>query len=320
MLAANVLKMLSLAGLKAKAGQGDRDWVTSECPFAPWTHERGSDRNPSFGIKTSPGPSNYHCFSCGQKGSLMYLPNALSKHSSAVGILKILSDYILRYDVSEFSADLYPDYGSEKIFRVPDTSVWPESYLEDFPPVIGHINALSYLSKRGVTARVIRQLGLRYDPQKRRVCFPCRNAEGELVGLHGRAIDSENPLRYYAYKYGDTYNNHVWTNTNNIDCSNPLILVESVFDLASVLRVYSNVVCSRSASVSNDLMLTLPLCPYIITLYDSDSAGDAARLFITSKSNSPVTHLLPVEGKKDPGEMTEEEVSSLLTESLFSTI
>lgn len=318
MLTANIIKLLNLAGLKVKAETNNVRWVKAECPFAPWTHEHGTDINPSFGITISPGPSAYNCFSCGKKGRLMGLPSSLSRYTNAISIIKTLSDHILRYDISEFSTSHFPEYGSEKVYRVPNTHIWPKSFLNDFPSVTKHANALKYLSKRQINARVIRKLDLRYDPQRRRVCFPTIDTEGNLVGLHGRSVDAESPLLYYAYKYKDTYNSHIWTNTNNIDLNNPLVIVESVFDLASVLRVYSNVICSRSASLSNDLMLTIPACPYLITLYDNDAAGDMARKFISLKSSSPVTHLLPTKGCKDPGEMTEEEILVVLKRDLVS--
>jgi len=40
------------------------DWVMLKCPFAEWTHSKGTDTNPSFGIKINDtGNSGYHCFS-----------------------------------------------------------------------------------------------------------------------------------------------------------------------------------------------------------------------------------------------------------------
>lgn len=46
-------------------------WLTFRCPLAIWKHEKGTDKNPSFGIKNTPGPSSrVHCFSCNYSGDL----------------------------------------------------------------------------------------------------------------------------------------------------------------------------------------------------------------------------------------------------------
>lgn len=56
------------------------EWVTATCPFSPYTHSKGADRNASFGISVShDGSSGYNCFSCGERGSLTMLPFKLSQ-------------------------------------------------------------------------------------------------------------------------------------------------------------------------------------------------------------------------------------------------
>lgn len=317
MLENRVLEMVRLMGTKLKRRTNGNKWLMSECPFAPWTHKGGADRDPSFGITVGHGSSNYHCFSCGQKGKLLYLPNALNRFDANLAVVKELQDFILRNDLAEFDATQFPDYGSGTVFKLPVTKPWPEEFLSQFDPVIKHDAAIAYLATRQINARVIKDLDLRYDSFRRAVCFPFRDSDGVLAGMHGRHISPDAPYKYHAYKHDDTYNGHVWSGLDDIDVSKPLVIVESVFDLASVKRAYSNVICSRSASVTLDLMLTLPDCPYIITFYDNDKAGDSARKFIETNTSLSVIHIYPPDGKKDPGEMSLKEISSTLTTSII---
>lgn len=71
----NVVKILRYLGAY-KFNFGD-DYVQGNCPFAKARHKSGIDRNPSFSISIG-NISVYHCFSCGVKGRLSSLPNALS--------------------------------------------------------------------------------------------------------------------------------------------------------------------------------------------------------------------------------------------------
>jgi len=53
-------------------------WMVISCPFAPWTHEKKTDHNPSFGITIKDfGRSSYKCLSCGIKGRIAALPSKL---------------------------------------------------------------------------------------------------------------------------------------------------------------------------------------------------------------------------------------------------
>lgn len=61
---------------------GGNGWVHSSCPFAVWTHRRGQDAHPSFGISVTPdGTSRYRCHGCGKGGEVSRLLWALSYYS-----------------------------------------------------------------------------------------------------------------------------------------------------------------------------------------------------------------------------------------------
>jgi DNA primase len=66
----DIFHYLSLLGIRGygKFRPGDK-WVNFSCPLAPWTHEKGTDRSPSFGISLSE-ISAYSCYTCHHHGTL----------------------------------------------------------------------------------------------------------------------------------------------------------------------------------------------------------------------------------------------------------
>lgn len=76
-----------------------RRWLNCSCPFAPWKHERGTDRRPAFGVMIAPdGASHYYCFTCKSTGHFHDLPAELGRfrgeNYSAI-TRKIVMDEIL---------------------------------------------------------------------------------------------------------------------------------------------------------------------------------------------------------------------------------
>lgn len=57
--------------LGSKVGSPNGKNVLLQCPLAPITHEKGTDRNPGWSILVSPdGPSTSHCWACSAAGSV----------------------------------------------------------------------------------------------------------------------------------------------------------------------------------------------------------------------------------------------------------
>ena len=59
------------------------DWLNASCPFAPHVPEHKSevDSSPSFGTRVNnEGISSFHCFTCGNHGTIYSLINRLSRY------------------------------------------------------------------------------------------------------------------------------------------------------------------------------------------------------------------------------------------------
>lgn len=299
-----------------------KGWVVSTCPFAPWTHQGGSDRSPSFGVSMdTPGKRQvYTCFSCGEKGLLENLPfdvrhmqRTESKpvpdkyyYGKALQVLVADEDENLDMDLPEYD-DPVDD---------PDEIIpWPEWHLDSFKSVFAFEDAVKYLATRQISDTVTQFLDLRFDSFQRRVCFPLRDWDGTLIGLHGRTIE-DHPAKYFAYGYEGRRNPLPWLGEQWVDFDKPVVLCESVFDLASVLRYYKNSMCSLSVGMSEAKIKRIDQGVQFITFYDHGTGGDRARETLTKYLQTPHVHVTPATG--DPGDMSKGVISDYLHHFLIN--
>ena len=93
----NIIKLLPLLGSTFKKVRS-YSWVVGSCPFAPWKHGGGVDRNPSFGISIG-SVSSYHCWSCAEKGRLEDIVPKISlrfdKSLRPVTVVLLLGDLVV---------------------------------------------------------------------------------------------------------------------------------------------------------------------------------------------------------------------------------
>lgn len=326
MKAPKIKALLPLLGSKVTGARGP--WVEGHCPFAPWNHDSGKDDHPSFAIKSSDkSKSIFKCFSCGVGGDLMDLQLMLAEKlrghvylnsadaASNIDLKKSIELISNELDSLEFDEDI-PDYSEDA--EAKGDAPYPELWLSSFKGFSAFKDATRYLDTRQGSQALYEALDVRYDPSRRRVCFPFRNLKGELMGLQGRAIDATNELRYYFYPHPTAVNEegkhiaknmHHWMGENHLDLDKPLVLVEGPFDYASVYRVYKNVAASFTSGISVEKLKTISDASEIITFYDYGKGGDSARKKIRKvMKNTPIIDVLCEKEEKDPGGLTKEEI------------
>lgn len=308
---ATLITVMGLLQVTVAGSQTREGWVVAHCPFAAWTHSKGTDNSASFAIKHSNDkPSHYNCFSCMEHGDLMDLLLELKRNNVPADYKRALP--LITTEEDSIELDI-PDYEDEESTVVEKVVVWDEKFLQSFVPAFKSKDAMTYLRGRGVPNKVIEQLDLRWDSKLKRVCFPIRNWKGGLVGLHGRDVTNQSPLPYFVYKYKGACNKIVWYGESWIDPDEPVVLVESVFDLASVYRVYRNVLCSLTCGVSVPKIQRVSAISEFVTLYDYGEGGDRARAKLAKGlKQSTITHLSPTEDEDDPGAMSSCRVAMLL--------
>jgi len=294
--------------------------VLATCPMAPWTHDKGKDSNPSFAVRDEPGDARTNCFSCAYRGSLSELVLEIRHRNKTQPRIENApwGQLLAKIEEAEMSAEL--DFDSPDIEEVlfgekKELHEFPDWWMESFPRALDIPWARKYLADRNVPEEISEAVDLRADTEERRVCFPVRDFQGIARGLHGRAVDKETEPRYRMYTQAGKNNPIVWLGENWIDLSEPILVVEGPFDLLSAARVYPNVVSPLFANPGFEKIRRMGDALEWITLLDRGKAGDIGRHRIQEALHEDhvITHLMPPEGVKDPGEMTAHQLAELLS-------
>gem|GEM_PF-1759917 len=319
---AQVIRFLGLLGAKVPADQSRTGWIVAGCPLAPWRHESGEDKHPSFAVRQEPGDAFCNCFSCGYHGKqsdLVLDMRRLNKQSEQGSwpfgkALQLIAEAEESFDGLDLDT---PDieellFGPNALGRTA-RHVFPEPWLESFPPWHSVAEASAYLASRGVSFASADMLQLRFDSSQRRICFPVRDFKQRLRGLHGRAIDAATAPRYRMYTWQGQNSPLIWLGESWVDLDRPIVVVEGPFDLLSVHRCYRNVVSPLFANPSLAKMRRMADALEWVTLFDRGKGGDLGRARVSrGMPGQLVQHLQPPAHRKDPGEMTLEEIKNLL--------
>jgi hypothetical protein len=313
----NYLSHLGITGtLELSGPQGNR--VSIKCPYAPWTHARGVDGNPSMGIWLMPDQSVvYHCWACHQGGTLFGMFRELGALREDPELVK-LSEQILEVTAPTLESvfaeleDEIPHWGSSK--KVQRSSL-PLSVLNRFLKATDSPVSWSYLKSRQVSFGICEKFDLRYDPEQHRVVCPVFNELGELVGAVGRDLTGTAHSRYFNYfrfyagqALGGLKQLKDITNLQRV------LVTEGYFDL---LRVYpwaakenTGVVCTWKSEVSTDHCKLLARLDVPVQIwYDNDTAGinGADKAKELGESYGLAVKIARLPDGKDPGELTEDE-------------
>lgn len=312
-----IFALLGLLGAKhaTKTGQ----WIKASCPLAWVRHEKGSDTNPSFGIKIEPqGKSICNCFACNVKGELGTLLTELlfETRKGNAPKLKLAEAFKLVEEENELG---YFDHGDWHLGPKGERQVvpWPEQWLASFQQAVDVPRARNFLHSRGVHIKLSIDLDLRYDSAGDMVGFPIRTAEGKLAGMRGRLIEPSGDFRYYDYTYKGVSNTSlVWLGEDKADITKPVVVVEGPFDYAAVFPVYPHVLANLSASLSERKARRLATAVLVLSLFDNDKAGELAykelckhigKTTVVRRVQYPTKHV------KDPGELDRAEIFSMLS-------
>lgn len=283
----NFLKLLGVGQMKVS---DDEDWVRCSCPLAPFTHFKGKDENPSFGVFANAiGESSYNCFTCGS-GRIWDL---LHKMNWTVGVPKTarhffgmaeIFDEEQLGDATDFKVGGYYDdiysrvfLGKKKI-KVPKKVLDLYWLLEDSPYEAHKEDIEEYFLSRGIPPHILYEYGVRHDPTHHLIVFPMIDTDDEAYRLHVKLV-KEKTFWYITpeglgleEEYEPWGRKDYWFGIQHFDPILPVILVESETDL---LRL-------RALGVDNVLASCGPLNKWKMdripnrTIYlgfDSDQAG-----------------------------------------------
>lgn len=291
--------------------------------MAPWTHDSGKDKNPSFAVKREHGDAFCNCFSCNYHGKLSDLVIDMQTRNKIDPQVKIKwSDAmaLLDEDADESIVDLHhPDIEELLMSNANAMHEFPEWWLGSFNQWYEVPQVAKYVTEeRGFDSAILSAHELRADSKQNRICFPVRDFRGKLMGLHGRAVNPAIEPRYRMYLQAGKNNPLVWYGEEWADPSRPLVIVEGPFDVLSVRRVYSNVVSPLFANPNFEKIKRMGDFFEQFTFFDHGKGGDAGRNKFT-KANADkhiLGHIMPPDGIKDPGACTVDELVDILSPHL----
>lgn len=264
-----------------------RGWLVCECPFAPHTHEYGTDSSPSFFFKVNPeGYSGFNCFTCHQHGNLTQFLERLAYYRD-----EDYSDLVTRAFVDE-TPDSFIDWeeAREEAFNsveeVPelDAQIYERLYPEAWSKKAGR----NYLVGREIGEESSGILGLRWDPDEERILFPVMGYERQLYGFTGRTTLHPNlwPGKRYpkVRDYAGLKKEQLILGEHMIDKGEgnqdaPLLVVEGLFALATMVELGVDEFCNPVATMGSylseaqrDILIDYDRAVYL--LYDLDEAGE----------------------------------------------
>lgn len=255
------------------------DWVKAPCPLARWTHQKGKDSNPSFGIFVKEGEhSHFHCFSC-HSGKLFELIQIAEMHigkTPAIAsqfALKQARQIIENEDVAVLPLPEYQEFNPNAYDAFEE---WPEWFIESFIPWNKSFEATQYLKSRGMTKELAFKHNLRYDPERGMIVHPYYTVYGKLAGARGRAIEN-GKYNHHDYTWNGVNNAALcWYNEGVLNSDAPVVIVEGQWDSYAVERAYPQVLANLTAKPSAFKMRRLQQSSGIIPMMDNDATGDTA--------------------------------------------
>lgn len=326
----DIEKILRKYNVRNISRRGDE--IQFSCPFPEHIH---GDRNPSSAINSTTG--QYHCFSCGRKGSLVnfiadmeavplsranrWLEETAGEEINKEGSLRKLVDALMKKDE--------PDERRDK-WIIPDNYIgnfavdWfkaSEAFKEGRLP-----RGLSLPFKRGFTPKTLLTFQIGFDSLTERLSIPVRDSLGRLVGFKGRATNPNEMPRYKSLgdKKGSNYGFptcKVHKYVFGLYASGPdIIIVEGEFDVMWLWQNgIKNAVALGGSNPSKEQIAQIREMAESVTLMlDPDEAGTKAeRQLVKNLVGYVPVRIAFLEGS-DPADTKPEDLHRILSQTQYA--
>lgn len=269
------------------------------CPY----HKDGREKKPSAGIRKSDGM--FHCLACGETHSLpeviSYCLGASDPLSSAGYkwlISRFVSVEVQKRDTIELNLSReQPRVVSPIVNKVSDEEL--DTYRYTHP----------YMYERGLNDSIIDLFDIGYDRYTDSITFPVKNSTGDCIFVARRNVRSkrfdipkgiEKPL-YGLYEAQSAELSDVYVCEGLFDC----------------LRLWCNgriAVAGFGCLFSEYQIKQLQDLPtrHLILALDNDEAGrEATKKLRKAINDKLITEVVIPNGKKDIGELTDDEIQNL---------
>lgn len=279
-----------------------RGWINCKCPMSPYSHRRGADTRPSFGVSVSDTDSSvYYCFGCSDEAK------PLGRLLHAMWVLGAPYPYEA---AKIFAAEEVHDSDSDGLVLRDEWEIGENAAKEPLPPFVYEQYPLladtkgiegrklrKYLQGRNIPAHVWKRCKLRCNPENNSFVFPMTDIYGRIFLLRERSrlkksiwTISPKLAGFPDMEFPKLKNNGIWFGLHLIDWDRPVMTVEGEFDAMSAMGFgFTNVIASCTSSVTY-AQLDAVNADIIFSGYDADKAGDKAyeRVKIRKESTSQV--------------------------------
>jgi len=259
------------------------DELRGRCPFGH--HE---DIHPSWGINLDRGI--YHCFACGEDGTLLDLIMEL-KGLSLLEARRWIGETIPNFeDVLDVTTRIKQLEGNQPLYL---DNIILDTYLnlEDV-----------YDSYRDIPFYIYNRYGVKYDPVTERIAIPVYDEFGRLRVVVGRRTRSEDEVKYrpivpergakfkdVLYGYWETLNRNELIGWNH-----EILVVEGYWGVYRLVNQgIVNVVALMGTTMGDGQFKKLVRYNQVILLLDPDEAGRKATKRIAKMLSKHVRCLVP---------------------------
>jgi hypothetical protein len=267
------------------------DWVTLECPFAGALHSKGTDTDPSFGIRIG-GKGEFNCFSCGTKGRTLHnLAQRLVSENGSDGWDFETALSIGASTVQDSDGQMLPPLKVETPVKLDHVFSAEEEahFLGTYDSLMLPTSAIArnYLESRGVVSQYASDLGVLYNPKWNRLIFPLRDMYGQLSGVQSRALSPDpDEAKYLFLSYKGIINSNMMygldiaskmPNPNKIalPAHAPTLCVEGVMDWYALNEIHASRCIAFLGTLSKQKLNILNWFRPLAHLADNDEAGIA---------------------------------------------
>lgn len=283
------------------------------CPY----HKNGQERRPSAGIRKSDGL--FHCLACGETHSLPELiAHCFGSNDKLFGHKWLLNNFVtaeieeredILVDVRRFGISSKRDI--DDIAGISDNNSKRNSrtYISE-EELDGYRYIHNYMYDRGLNDDVIDLFDIGYDVKSTSITFPVKDSAGNCLFIARRSIHS----KYFDLPKGIDKPLYGLRELEQLGDYEDVYICEGVFDC---LRFWCNgkPAVAGFGCLYNELQMSQLRdlkARHLIDALDNDAPGrEGAKRIRRAVKNKIFTSIVYPKGKKDPGELTDEEIQNL---------
>lgn len=303
----NILKQVKseLNNGKLKDIKSNSKDIRINCPF----HKNGLESNPSCGVYNGESnldlpPGSFHCFTCGESGSLAKLIGECFDANTQFGEEWLMNRFGSEISIAQIQSNLnLKEIKPEEVTQ----NYLDESILDNFQ------SYHPYMKVRKLLPEVVEKYKIKYDPNNRNLLFPVWDENNNLITITQRSVDTK-------FFYLDKNIEKPVYLLNYFKDSKEVYVCESQINTLTLIGygLSSIALFGTGSSIQYNKLKKAHIKHYILAL-DPDEAGiKGTYRFINNMPKDVFIDVLELPKGKDINDLTKEEFDSLIQIDSYS--